>query len=107
MTNMQDRGRAIEAHHHHKSTLNINVKARAYKCLGLWASELLGITDPEKAMDYAMALVIFEYDPHHQGDAIDKIFLDFKSKNIDKDRYDIQDKLEELLVKAKQEIIGE
>lgn len=107
MTDMQGRGKAFEEHYHYKVDRNISIKAKSYKCMGLWVAEVLGILDADKAIDYAMELVIYEYDPKHEGNAIDKIMADFKKKGATYDRYDVEDKLEEFRQKARKEIVGE
>lgn len=107
MTKFEEREKAFENHFHHKVDVNLAIKAKAYKMLGFWAAGLLGITNQEGVVNYAMELVIFEYDPSHQGTAIDKLMQDFAHGNLNVSRFDIEDKLEECKRQASAEIMGE
>ncbi len=107
MTKFEERAKAFENHFHHKVDVNLAIKAKAYKMLGFWAAGLLGITNQDEVVNYAMELVIFEYDHSHQGTAIDKLVQDFAQNNINVSRFDIEDKLEESKQQAYAEIMGE
>lgn len=107
MSKFEERGKAFENHFHHKVDVNLAIKAKSYKMLGFWAAYLLGIKSQDEAVNYALELVIFEYDPNHKGTAVDKLMRDFADNKVNLNRLDIEDKLEEFKQQAHAEIMGE
>lgn len=106
MVSITDREKAIEGHYHHMLDVNLRCRSVAYKSLGLWAAEKLGIEDKSAANDYAKRILLYEYDTEHTGKAIEKIISDFKDRNLAFDKYDIHDKFDEFMEEARREIIG-
>lgn len=84
-----------------KQDNELYINAKAYRKFGLWAAEKLGLKD-EEAHDYAMSLVVYELDNKNKSTAIDKVIDDLKM-----DKYDVKDKLEEFIAKARKEVMGE
>lgn len=105
MDKFNEREKAIENKFAHDAELEFKIISLTHKNLGLWAAEKLGLLD-DAATLYAKDLVNYIMD--HQQDQkklIEKLFKDFKAKNIDILENQIMEKYHELEKLARDKIM--
>ena len=101
MTTFQDREQAFEAKFAHDEEMQFRASARRNKMLGLWAAELMGLTDKE-AKAYAKTVVKADLQEAGHEDVVRKITADLQGK-VTSDA--IREKMNELLPRAKSKIM--
>ena len=73
------------------------------KLLGLWAAEKMGISGPE-ADAYAREVVLSDFEEKGDEDVFRKVRRDFDAKGVEQSDHQIRRMMEELLVKAAEQI---
>lgn len=103
MTTFDDRENAFENKFAHDSELQFKAEARRNKLLGLWAAELMGLTD-EAALDYARQVVKADFEEAGDEDVYRKVSGDLGARS---DEATIRAKMAELMAVAKEQIMNE
>ncbi len=104
MSTFDDRERAEEARYALDQETQFRVNARRAKLLGLWAAELLGLTD-ENAEQYAKSVVLADLEEAGENDIIRKVRDDLAKAGIARSEADIRTELARLLPVAREQIM--
>jgi len=103
MTTFDDRENAYENKFAHDEELKFKAEARTNKLLGLWAAELLGMSD-EAAADYAKTVIHADFEESGHEDVIRKVTGDLAGKA---DADTVRAKRAEFLAVAREQILKE
>jgi hypothetical protein len=103
MAEFDDRERAEEAKFTLDQELEFKAQARRAKLVGLWAAELMGLTDAA-ADDYAKSVVMADMEEAGTEDIFRKIRADLDLQAVQLSDHQIRAKLEECLAAARQQI---
>ncbi len=106
MSNFNDREKAQENKYAFDKEQEFKITARRNKLLGLWAAELLHLSD-EEAEKYAKEVVMSDFEEPGDDDVFRKIKADFLDKAINISDDDIRDKMAELMGVAREQIAQE
>lgn len=106
MTTFDDREKAFEAKFARDEEMNFRIVARRNKLVGQWAAEKMDLT-PEEADAYAKAVVQAEFEEAGDEDVIRKLLGDLVSAGVDVDDAGVRLALEEKLVEARRQLLGE
>ena len=106
MTTFNDRKDEAEKKYVHDQQLQFRVVARRNKLLGLWAAEVMGRPESERA-GYAQEVVAADFDEPGDADVVRKLLADFEAAGLPKDESEIRAEMERLLDQAKSEIMTE
>jgi hypothetical protein len=104
MTTFDDRERAFENIYARDQEMQFRVIARRNRLLGMWAANLMGLTDVE-ADSYAKDVVRADFEEAGDEDVIRKILGDLTSAGVDCDENRIREALEHKLVEARRQMI--
>lgn len=99
MTSMKDRQDAFERKFVHDEDMKFRALSRRNKLLGLWAAEKLGKAGDE-AEAYAREVVKADFEEAGDQDVIRKLRKDFDAAGVTETDAVIEEKLEELLLVA-------
>lgn len=103
MTTFDQRKDAFENKFAHDEELRFKATARRNKLLGLWAAEKLGKTGAD-AEAYAKAVVVADFEEAGDEDVVRKVKGDFAAANVAVDDSEIRSVMNQLLVKAAEDI---
>lgn len=103
MSELTKRGEAFESKFAHEEAMRFKVIARRNRLIGLWAAQRLG-TSGADAEAYAKAVVIADLEEPGDEDLIRKVVSDLQAAGIPSDEGQIRRVLEELKVRAVDEI---
>lgn len=103
MSTFDDREHAFENKFAHDAEMQFKAEARRNKLLGLWAAELMGL-EGDAAADYAKEVVKADFEEAGHEDVYRKVSGDLDGKA---DEATIRAKMQEFLVMAKSQIMGE
>ena len=103
MTTFDDRESAFENKYAHDEEMLFRAQARCNKLLGLWAAEILG-KKGDDATAYAKEVVIADFEEAGHEDVVRKVAGDLGDMA---DADTIRNKLTELLIIAKQQVMKE
>ncbi|MCO8144910.1 DUF1476 domain-containing protein [Rhodovulum tesquicola] len=103
MTTFEDRENAFENKFAHDSELQFRAEARRNKLLGLWAAELMGMSE-DAALDYARQVVKADFEEPGEEDVYRKVAGDLGDRA---DEATIRAKMSELMAVAKDQIMNE
>ncbi|TCP61298.1 hypothetical protein EV663_10515 [Rhodovulum bhavnagarense] len=103
MTTFDDRENAFENKFAHDSELQFRAEARRNKLLGLWAADLMGMSE-EAALDYAKQVVKADFEEVGDEDVFRKVAGDLGDKA---DETTIRSKMAELMALAKEQVMSE
>ena len=104
MTTFDDRERAFENMYARDQEMQFKIVARRDKLLGLWAANLMGLTDVE-AETYARDLVRSDFEEAGDEIVVRKLLGDLTSAGVDCDEARIRDALEHKTVEARRQMI--
>jgi len=105
MTEFDEREEAFERRFAHDQTIEFKALARRNKLLGLWVADLIGKRD-EAADAYAAQLVAAQAGGASDDDLFDAIRADIALSGAHKSDHRIRRTMDELLVRARAEIIA-
>ena len=100
------REKAAEAKYVHDADMAFKVNARRNKLLGLWAADLIGLSEHE-AEAFAKQTVLSDFEEPGQEDVFKKIMSDLLKANIVITETEVRKKMEELISTANEEIQAE
>jgi len=103
MAEFDDRERAEEVKFKLDQELEFKAQARRAKLVGLWAAELMGLTDAA-ADDYAKSVVMADMEEAGTEDIFRKIRADLDLQAVQLSDHQIRAKLDECLATARQQI---
>ena len=106
MTTFDNRERDAEKKFEHDEELRFKVTARRNKLLGLWAAELLGLTD-EAAEAYAKKVVLSDFERPGDEDVLEKVLRDFEGKGVNTGATKIRVQMDNLMDEARVQIMSE
>ena len=101
MSQFNDREEAFERKFAHDAEMRFKAEARRNKLLGLWVAELLGRQNPE---EYALEVVKSDFEEAGDEDVFRKVVGDLGDKA---DEGLIREKMAELLIEAKSQLMSE
>ena len=104
MTTFDDRERAFENMYARDQEMQFRVIARRNRLLGMWAANLMGLTDVE-AESYAKDVVRADFEEAGDEDVIRKILGDLTSAGVDVEESRIREALEHKAVEARRQMI--
>jgi hypothetical protein len=104
MTTFDDRERAFESMYARDQEMQFKVTARRNRLLGMWAAELMGLTDVE-AEAYAKDVVRADFEEAGDEDVIRKVLGDLTSAGVDIDDSKIREALQAKQVEARRHFI--
>jgi hypothetical protein len=102
----EDRRRAAEAKWAHDDEIRFKVMARRDSLLGQWAAREMGLKGPEMET-YAKSLVQGDVAHHDDGELLNRLRADFAARKVDRSNQAIQQKMDELLVIAGEQVLKE
>jgi hypothetical protein len=105
MASMDERRDAAEKKFAHDEELRFKAMARRNKLLGLWAAEKLGKSGAD-ADAYARSVIMADFEESGDEDVFRKIRKDFDEANVAQSDAAIRETMEELLAKAKLEVLA-
>ncbi|MGY8986021.1 MAG: DUF1476 domain-containing protein [Sphingomonadales bacterium] len=103
MTNLKDRGKAIESLFASEGEREFKVAARRNKLLGLWAAEIMGL-EGEVAGSYALDCVKSDLEEPGDEDVYRKIKGDLENFGSGVSEHRVRKKMAELMEKVRQQI---
>jgi len=103
MSTFDERETGFESKFAHDQEMQFKAVARRNKLLGLWAADLLGKTGSDRD-GYAIEVVKSDFEESGHEDVVRKVSGDLGSLASDEQ---IRTKMDELLVEAKAQIMGE
>jgi hypothetical protein len=103
MTTFDDRRNAFEKKFAHDEDLRFKAMARRNKLFGLWAAERLGRSGAD-ADAYAKTVVMADFEEAGDEDVLRKVRGDLDAAGKSVSDADLRVKMEELLVRAAEEI---
>lgn len=103
MSNFDKRSEAFEGKFAHDEALRFKALARRNKLLGLWAAEKMGKSGAE-AETYAKGVISADLEEAGDEDVFRKIRTDFDGAKVAQSDHQIRRTMDELLVKAIEEI---
>jgi len=107
MSVFDEREQAFEKKFQHDQDLQFKVEVRRNKLLGLWvADELLGLTGDARDA-YAKEVISSDFEEPGEEDVVRKIMADLGAKGVDFSDHRLRNKMEELMVAAKQQMMAE
>lgn len=106
MSQFDDRERAEEAKFAMDEATEFKVMARRNKLLGLWAADLMGMSEAD-AEAYAKSVVVADLEEVGDEDVFRKIRGDFDAKGVAQSDHQIRHHMEILILTAKEQIESE
>ena len=100
MSTFDEREKAFEAKFKQDEVLKFKLTAKRNKLLGAWASQVLQKENPQ---EYIKEVRESDLEKPGDDDIIDKLFEDFNLKNLNIDKNEIKNKIEECEIKAIEE----
>ena len=102
----EDRRKATEAKWAHDEELRFKVMARRNRLLGEWAAAEMGLKGPQMR-EYAKSVVQTDLGDASHHDVFKKLRADFDAGKIGQPDSAIRRKMDELLVIAGEQVLGE
>lgn len=106
MSSLDKRGKDFENKFAHDQELEFKAVARRNKLLGLWAAEEMGLSGDD-AQAYAKEVVKADFEEAGDEDVFRKVSGDLSAKGVDKSEHQIRRTMQELLVKAREQVANE
>ncbi|HEY5817715.1 MAG TPA: DUF1476 domain-containing protein [Mesorhizobium sp.] len=103
MNSMKDREEGFERKFVFDEELRFKANARRNKALGLWAAEKLGKSGPD-ADAYAKEVVMADIEEAGDHDVLRKVKRDFDAAGVDQSEHQIRRTMEELMIKAIEDV---
>ncbi len=103
MTTFDEREHAFENKFAHDAEMQFKAEARRNRLLGLWAADLLGLSDDEAA-EYAKAVVKADFEEAGDEDVYRKVSGDLGDRA---DEATVRAKMAELMTVAKAQLMEE
>ncbi|MFN3232468.1 MAG: DUF1476 domain-containing protein [Alphaproteobacteria bacterium] len=106
MNQFSDREKAFESKFAHDEELQFKVGARRNKLLGLWAAEIMGLSDDDAA-EYAKEVVKADFEEAGHEDVYRKVKGDLDAKHLDISEHRVRKAMDDLLAEARNQVMNE
>ncbi len=106
MAGLKDREKAQENKFAHDEEVKFKIASRRRKLLGLWAAELMGLSD-EESLNYARDIIGFGIEDNTPGAVIRKILFDTEEAGLKLTEKDVRAKNSEFEVIATKQLRDE
>jgi hypothetical protein len=106
MSTFNEREKAFEDKYKHDQELQFKVDARRNKLLGLWVAEKIGLSGAD-ADAYAREVVMADMEEPGDDDVKRKVLADLVGKSVEISEHQLVKKMQELIVEAKAQVMGE
>jgi len=106
MSTFNEREKAFEDKYKHDQELQFKVDARRNKLLGLWVAEKIGLSGAD-ADAYAREVVMADMEEPGDDDVKRKVLADLVGKSAEISEHQLEKKMQELIVEAKSQVMGE
>lgn len=106
MNDFKKREKSEEAKFALEQEVRFKAEARRNKLLGLWAADLMGMTDDE-AQKYAIEVIKSDFEEPGDEDVFRKIRSDFDARNIAQSDHQIRRTMDELMATAIKQVTEE
>lgn len=104
MTTFDERERAFENMFQHDEELLFRIRAKRDKLVGLWAADLLGLTEDD-ADAYAKQIIDQDMSTKGPHDIRDRIVADLKAQNVDISDHRVEKEMDHLLSVAREQVM--
>ncbi len=104
MTTFDDRERAFESIYARDQEMQFKVTARRNRLLGMWAAELMGLTDVE-AESYAKDVVRADFEEAGDEDVIRKVLGDLLAAGVEADESEVRQAIQDQAVEARRQLM--
>jgi hypothetical protein len=104
MSGFSEREKAFEDKFAKDAELQFKVTARRNKLLGLWAAELLKLTQDE-AEAYARTVVHADFEEAGDDDVFRKVYGDLRAKGIDVTEHSVRKAMDDKMVEARRQFM--
>jgi len=91
----KNREKAAEAKFQHDEETMFKAGARRNKLLGLWAADLLGLTEADAA-SYAKEVIASDFEKPGDEDVLEKVYEDFQKKGVDISQRQVRKEMDRL-----------
>lgn len=102
----KNREKAAEAKFQHDQETTFKANARRNKLFGLWAADLLGLTEAD-AESYAKDVIAADFEKPGDDDVLEKVFKDFQKKGVDISERQVRKEMDRLLQVAFEQVTKE
>lgn len=99
----EEREKTLENKYFHDEGLKFRITSRRRKLLGLWAAEMMHLSE-EESLRYAIEIVQFGVSDNTEGAVVKKILSDLKAAGMKVAEKDIRVKMEELEQEARRQM---
>lgn len=106
MSSFEERQKGQEAKFAHDAELRFKAEARRNKLLGLWAAEQMGLSE-DRASSYAAEVVAADFAEAGDEDVFRKVAGDLKAHGSTISEETLRNKMAELVVTAREQILAE
>lgn len=106
MAGFEDRLKQFEAQYGRDQELRFRVNVRRNRLLGQWAAEEMGLSG-DAVTAYVASVVESDFDRPGDADVLHKVLDDLVAKGVDIDERRLRRRMDELLEKAKRQIMAE
>jgi hypothetical protein len=106
MSSFDKRQEGFERKFAHDAELRFKAGARRNKLLGLWAAELMGMSETE-ANDYAKSVVKADFEEPGEEDVFKKVRADLDARGVEQSDHQIRRTMSDLMTKAVEQIESE
>ncbi len=93
MNGFNQRKKAFEAKYFHDEELRFRINIKCYHLFGQWAGGLLGYED-EARENYAIEVIVVEYQKTHDDDVIHKVLRDLEAAKVQISEHRVRKELE-------------
>lgn len=106
MPQFDGRGKAYEKEFARSEEFDFKVSVRRNKLLGLWAAEKMGLSG-DAADAYAKEVIASDFEEVGEEDVYRKVYGDLSGKGVDFSEHQIRREMEDLTVKAREQLSAE
>lgn len=104
MADFKDRKKGFENKFAHDQEMQFRINARRNRLVGEWAAGVMGLTE-EETDAYAKAVVQADFEEAGDEDVVRKVVGDLVAAGHDVDDGAVREKLEEMTVEARRQLI--
>ena len=103
MSSFNKRKQDAETRFKHDQELEFKANARRNKLLGLWAADLMGVTDAD-ADAYAKEVVVSNFERPGDDDVLEKVHKDLIDKGLDVSAHKVRKEMDRLMEVAREQV---
>lgn len=106
MNSMEERKKVAETKFRHDKEMEFKAEARRNKLLGLWAAELMSLSQAETT-DYIREVIEADFEEAGDEDVFRKIRADFDARGIEQSDHQIRRAMAECMEEARRQVASE